>query len=173
MPKYTLPNPNVGRTRQKQQGAPQAPGRQGTAAPALPESSLWHQGGKHQLQVRQEMCAGRAEGGVILPGEGMGGAGQATRAPRDEASAPVWAPHSTQPGGQAQRGTAGEHPPCANLLEGWERLDRPPNPQKEEANSSFQLRPFDPHLGELSLPLPTLNLQAGCAEDKPSPAQRG
>lgn len=53
-----------------------------------------------------------ADEGMISPGEGMDGAGQATHVPREEASAPVCAPHTILPGDQLRRAQLVTTPPC-------------------------------------------------------------
>lgn len=80
-------------------------------------------------------------------------------------------------GNRLSTGTAGDQLPLPGPGQtSWKggRSSIGPNPQKEEADSSFQLRSLDSHLGELPCPSPvpmltTTSHQRGWAEDKPSP----
>lgn len=77
--------------------------------------------------------------------------------------------------GVSSESTAGDHPTLPGLDQTPQKGGRGPSPQKEEADSSFQLRSLDSHQGDLSLPspLPTRSSsQRGWAEDKPSPVPK-
>lgn len=86
--------------------------------------------------------------------------------------------HNHPARGTPPKGTAADHatlPGPAQTPQKGGRSLKGPSPQKEEADSSFQLRSLDSHPGHLSLPshmLTRTSSQRGWAEGKPSPVPK-